>query len=1039
MHRRIFLASLISLTLVSTAYAGIMDYFYKPTQEPILGGGTGTIQQLDQWKSTSTPETSITQNIYGRAVRLTGKLLDLDGDAGTNGQVLQTTGTGTQWVATSTLGISSGGGTWGSITGTLSDQTDLQTALNAKVDGSGTTNEIPYWVDSNTLGSLTTATYPSLTELSYGKGVTSSIQTQLNSKGTFTLPSLTSGSVLFSNGTTIAQDNANLFWNDTNNRLGLGTTTPAYTLDLQSTGNIQAWIGTQGSTFGYTLGRNTGTGFLDITGNQGGFSGIHVDQIKSDGAITIGGNAVISNWASRLGIGNGSGTPIGYISIQSSSNVDPNLTMGGGSGSNYTFRRDTGTGYLMIAGQQGQFTGYRFDTGQYSDIFTMINGAGAVFNETGESVLDFRIESDTDANNFFVDASADANGFGTSTPAAKVHIIKTTEQLRVGYDTSNYFKTTVGSTGGATFDAVGSGANFSFADNIGIATTTPGYALTVAGDISLTGALRANGNAGTSGMVLQTTGTGTQWVATSSLGISGGSSVTGSTGQVPYFSGTDTAVGTSSLYIATSGNVGVGTTTPWATLAIDSSNGRKFSIGNNAANLTTSFSVASSSPSYSNSGGTGDRTSTITVTTDLTISGGSMTSLVDGANGSGVLWVSVQDNTNKYIRFDFGSSVSKKIIEAKYYQLGTYTHGTWKWQGSNNASSWTDIGSDFTLGTSGTQTITTLSGNTLGYRYYQIVGTGGNTTNAPYLYEFEFKLDDYIGGSDTYAVQQVYTDVGTAGGTLSLQKDGGSVAIGTVSTLSKLDVNGNMALGSYAGINAAPTNGLIVSGNVGVGTASPSAQLHVLKTTEQLRVGYDASNYYSTTIGSTGGVTLDAVGSGAGFTFSDSVQVPRGGASTKAKVGGTIFDYFTDASVGGAETDIYSSTLDASLFATNGDKVTSSYGGNFVTVGTELTQLKVVLAGTTIWDSTGVAPTTGTTSWNVDVKLIRVSSTVIRYTVTLNTTGASGFVYAVSGELTGLTLTNTNILKLTGTSSGVGSGAGDIVGKMGFVEYKPNA
>jgi hypothetical protein len=50
--------------------------------------------------------------------------------------------------------------------------------------------------------------------------------------GKFTLPSLTSGSVLFSNGTTIAQDNANLFWDDTNNRLGIGTASPAYALDV---------------------------------------------------------------------------------------------------------------------------------------------------------------------------------------------------------------------------------------------------------------------------------------------------------------------------------------------------------------------------------------------------------------------------------------------------------------------------------------------------------------------------------------------------------------------------------------------------------------------------------------------------------------------------------------------------------------------------------------------------------------------------------------------------------------------------------------
>ena len=167
--------------------------------------------------------------------------------------------------------------------------------------------------------------------------------------------------------------------------------------------------------------------------------------------------------------------------------------------------------------------------------------------------------------------------------------------------------------------------------------------------------------------------------------------------------------------------------------------------------------------------------------------------------------------------------------------------------------------------------------------------------------------------------------------------------------------------------------------------------------------------------------------------------VKRGGAATTAKVGGVIFDYFTDSSVGGAETDIYTSTLDASIFATNGDKVIATYNGNFVTVGTEIVQLKVYLAGTAIWDSTGIAVTTGTTSWNVDVKLIRVSSTVVRYVTTLTTTGASGFVYCTSGELTGLTLTNTNILKITGTSSGVGSGAGDIVGKSGYVEYKPTA
>ncbi|HNQ16518.1 MAG TPA: hypothetical protein PKH60_00275, partial [Candidatus Woesebacteria bacterium] len=66
-------------------------------------------------------------------------------------------------------------------------------------------------------------------------------------------------------------------------------------------------------------------------------------------------------------------------------------------------------------------------------------------------------------------------------------------------------------------------------------------------------------------------------------------------------------------------------------------------------------------------------------------------------------------------------------------------------------------------------------------------------------------------------------------------------------------------------------------GNVGIGTTSPSALIHGIKTTEQLRLGYDASNYYSTTVSSAGGVTFDAVGISSGFTFSDYVGMAGSG------------------------------------------------------------------------------------------------------------------------------------------------------------------
>jgi len=149
---------------------------------------------------------------------------------------------------------------------------------------SGTINTITYWDSATTIASLPLTTYPSLTELSYSKGVTSSIQTQLNSKGTFNLPSLTSGSVLFSNGTTIAQDNANLFWDDTNNRLGIGTTNFPGSIKLAVSGQIG------GSTYSATyldltgaiaeLRGNSGIGYYSSAGNHIFYGASSVERMR---------------------------------------------------------------------------------------------------------------------------------------------------------------------------------------------------------------------------------------------------------------------------------------------------------------------------------------------------------------------------------------------------------------------------------------------------------------------------------------------------------------------------------------------------------------------------------------------------------------------------------------------------------------------------------------------------------------------------------------------------------------------------------------
>src|SRR3990167_10562318 len=66
----------------------------------------------------------------------------------------------------------------------------------------------------------------------------------------------------------------------------------------------------------------------------------------------------------------------------------------------------------------------------------------------------------------------------------------------------------------------------------------------------------------------------------------------------------------------------------------------------------------------------------------------------------------------------------------------------------------------------------------------------------------------------------------------------------------------------------------IFSGTVDIsGIVNIDNLLQVTRTTEQLRLRYDSSNYLNTTVASDGGVTFDAVGTGAGFVFSDGVSI----------------------------------------------------------------------------------------------------------------------------------------------------------------------
>jgi hypothetical protein len=160
-----------------------------------------------------------------------------------------------------------------------------------------------------------------------------------------------------------------------------------------------------------------------------------------------------------------------------------------------------------------------------------------------------------------------------------------------------------------------------------------------------------------------------------------------------------------------------------------------------------------------------------------------------------------------------------------------------------------------------------------------------------------------------------------------------------------------------------------------------------------------------------------------------------GAASLKLPV--YLFTHFADqGNSTTTETDLYSDTIAAGQLTTNGDKLEVEYGGVFVSSGTATRELKIYFGGTQIFD-TGALTISLAAAWTAYTTITRVSASIIRYMISLTTEGAALAAYTAVGELTGLTLSNTNILKVTAQAAGIGASSNDIVAKLGSIIYRP--
>ena len=150
------------------------------------------------------------------------------------------------------------------------------------------------------------------------------------------------------------------------------------------------------------------------------------------------------------------------------------------------------------------------------------------------------------------------------------------------------------------------------------------------------------------------------------------------------------------------------------------------------------------------------------------------------------------------------------------------------------------------------------------------------------------------------------------------------------------------------------------------------------------------------------------------------VSAPSGSAVTKKATLSSflprvLFSSTTSVgSVGAGEDDLFSYTLPASTFSADTQTITANLAGSIIGHASGTRTIKIYFGGTAIFNSGALAETTNC-SWMANVFLIRSSSSVVKYRVDfIRRATASNIAVAA---VTGLTLTNTQIFKVTGESS----------------------
>jgi hypothetical protein len=283
----------------------------------------------------------------------------------------------------------------------VGDNGPIDATLKVLSDGLGT--NLPMEASTtgiNFTGNLTqsgTALQPVLVSGTNIKTINSTSILGSGNIAVVTSPSGVAGAIQFSNGSAFASDAANLFWDDTNNRLGIGTNAPSALLNVENSTN-----GVLLARFKDNINANT---YLDIktdstltdytalyfgssrkiSSKQGGPLFLNCDNNIS---FVDGGFSVAAITPSEVQIGSISGARLG-IKGSGSTSATTSLLVQNSSGTSLFSVRDDGVATFSSAIFGGSFTG-TISTG-------FLNSSGNAFtvmrtnNSTGNATFDYSV------------------------------------------------------------------------------------------------------------------------------------------------------------------------------------------------------------------------------------------------------------------------------------------------------------------------------------------------------------------------------------------------------------------------------------------------------------------------------------------------------------------------------------------------------------------------------------------------------------------------------------------------------------------------